>query len=187
MTLLGDRRQEAGGRRRPEGFAAFFSSLRRSWGSKVMMERQHRHRQPGRRRILRWQGAGGAVTGALVAAVAVVSLVILLPLTVSTRAAVRDITLVTRDMAFYLEDGTVPNPTIRLDAGEEVRFILRNLDSGITHNLAIEGWELETAYLDGDASATLRVHVPKQPGSQTYVCVPHRGMMRGVIEVVAGD
>ena len=127
------------------------------------------------------------MAGVLVAAVAGVSLVILLPLSVSTRAAVRNITLVARDMAFYVEGGTVPNPTIRLAAGEEVRFVLRNLDPGITHNLAIEGWELETAYLDGDASATLRVHVPDQPGNQTYVCVPHRGMMRGVIEVVAGN
>ena len=133
----------------------------------------------------RWRGARGAVTGVRLAGVAIVGLSILLPLTASTRPAVREISLVARDMAFYLEGGTVPNPTIRLDAGEEVRFILRNLDPGIAHNLAIEGWELETAYLDADASATLRVRVPAQPGRQAYVCVPHRQMMHGVIEVVA--
>jgi len=127
------------------------------------------------------------VAGAAVVAVAVVSLGILVPLTVSTRPAVRDITLVTRDMAFYLEGDTVPNPTIRLEAGEEVRVILRNLDSGIAHNLAIEGWNLETDYLDGDTSATLRLRAPERASSQTYVCVPHRGMMRGIIEVVDGD
>ncbi len=149
------------------------------------MSAMHYRQQAGR--TLRWGGAGGAAAGVLLAAVAVVGLSILLPLTVSTRAAVREIRLVTRDMAFYLEGGTVPNPTIRLHAGEEVRFILRNLDPGIAHNLAIEGWELETAYLDADASATLRVHVPEQPGRQTYLCVPHREMMHGVIEVVAGD
>ena len=148
------------------------------------MSAMHYRQQP--KRTPRWRGAGGAVAGVLLAAVAVVCLSILLPLTASTRVAVREITLVTRDMAFYLEGGTVPNPTIRLDAGEEVRFILRNLDPGIAHNLAIEGWELETAYLDADASTTLRLRVPEQPGSQTYVCVPHREMMRGVIEVVAG-
>jgi len=125
------------------------------------------------------------VAGVLLAAVAVVCLVILLPLTASTRVAVREITLVTRDMAFYLEGDTVPNPTIRLEAGEEVRFVLRNLDPGIAHNLAIEGWALETAYLDASASATFRVRVPAQPGRLTYLCVPHREMMRGVIEVVA--
>ena len=136
-------------------------------------------------RILRWRGAGGAVAGVLLAAVAVVCLFILLPLTVSSRAAVREITLVTRDMAFYLEGDTVPNPTIRLDAGEEVRFILRNLDPGVAHNFAIEGWAIETAPLHADASVTLRVRAPEQPGHLAYVCVPHREMMRGVIEVVA--
>ncbi len=145
----------------------------------------HRRQHPGR--PPRWRGARGAVAGVLLAAVAVVGLSILLPMTVSTSAVVREITLVTRDMAFYLEGDTVPNPTIRLDAGEEVRFILRNLDPGVVHNLAIEGWKLATAYLDGDASATLRVRVPEQPGRQAYVCTPHREMMHGVIEVVAGD
>ena len=139
--------------------------------------------QPGR--TPQWRGARGAVAGVLLSAVAVVCLFILLPLTASSRTAVREITLVARDMAFYLEGDSVPNPTIRIDAGEEVRFILRNLDPGVAHNLAIEGWALETAPLDADASATFRVRAPEQPGSQTYVCVPHREMMRGVIEVVA--
>jgi plastocyanin len=151
------------------------------------MSATHNREQPDTRQTLRWRGARGAVTRIRLAGLAVVCLTILLPLTASTRPAVREITLVTRDMAFYFEGGTVPNPTIRLDAGEEVRFILRNLDPGIAHNLAIEGWELATAYLDANASATLHVRVPEQPGRQVYVCVPHREMMRGVIEVVAGD
>ena len=133
----------------------------------------------------RWHGARGAVAGVLLAAVAVVGVAVLLPLTASSRPAVRDITLEVRGMAFYLEGGAVANPTIRLEAGEEVRFILRNLDSGIAHNLAIDGWQLETAYLDANASATLRVLAPEQPGSQTYVCQPHHEMMHGLIEVVA--
>ena len=148
-----------------------------------MSATHNRSWRPGRTR--RWHGASGTVAWLLLAAVAVVCLSVLLPLTARTRAAVREIALVTRDMAFYFEGGMVPNPTIRLYGGEEVRFILRNLDPATAHNLAIEGWELETAYLDADASATLRVRVPVQPGSQTYVCVPHREMMRGVIEVVA--
>ena len=147
------------------------------------MSVNHYRDQPGR--TPQWRGARGAVAGVLLSAVAVVCLFILLPLTASSRTPVREITLVARDMAFYLEGGSVPNPTIRLDAGEEVRFILRNLDPGVAHNLAIEGWALETAPLDADASATFRVRAPEQPGSQTYVCVPHREMMRGVIEVVA--
>jgi len=149
-----------------------------------MVKRHDQQGRPGR--MWRWRGASGAVAAVLLAALTVVLLSVLLPLTASTRAAVRDITLVTRDMAFYLEGGSVPNPTIRLEPGEEVRFILRNLDPGIAHNLAIDGWHLETASLEADASATLRVRAPDQPGRQTYVCAPHREMMRGVIEVVAG-
>ena len=134
------------------------------------------------RRTSRWGGAQGA---AVLAVVAVGGLAILLPLSASSRASVREITLEARDMAFYLEGGTVPNPTLRLEAGEEVRLVLRNLDPGIAHNLAIEGWSLETAYLDANASATLRLRAPEQPDRQTYVCAPHREMMGGVIEVVA--
>ena len=151
------------------------------------MSALHNREQPDTRQTPRWRGAHGAVTGVRLVGVVVVCLTILLPLTASTRPPVRDITLVARDMAFYLEGGTVPNPTIRLDAGAEVRFILWNVDPGIAHNLAIEGWELATPYLDANASATLRIRVPEQPGRQAYVCVPHREMMRGVIEVVAGD
>ena len=147
------------------------------------MSSTHHRQQPGRTPW--WHGARGAVAGVLLAAVAVVCLFILLPLTASSRVAVREITLVTRDMAFYLEGDTVPNPTIRVVAGEEVRFVLRNLDPGIAHNLVIKGWALETAYLDAGASATFRVRVPAQPGTLTYFCVPHREMMGGVLEVVA--
>ena len=144
----------------------------------------HVQGQPGR--SSRWRGARGTVAGVLLAAVAVACLVVLLPLTASTRAvAVREIALVTRDMAFYLEGDTVPNPTIRLEAGEEVRFIVRNLDPGIVHNLAIEGWGLETPYLDAERSTTVHVRVPEQLGTQAYLCPPHRAMMGGVIEIVA--
>ncbi len=149
-----------------------------------MLAHQYRQRSGQTRR---WRGARGAVAGVLLAAVAVIGLTILLPLTGSTRPAVRDITLVARDMAFYLEGGTVPNPTIRLEVGEEVRFILRNLDPGIVHNLAIEGWQLETARLDANASATIRVRAPEEPVSEAYFCAPHREMMRGIIEVVARE
>ena len=147
-----------------------------------MTATQHRLRES--ERSPRWRGAGGAVAGVPLAAAAAVCLLVLLPLTASTRPAVRDITLVARDMAFYVEGDTAPNPTIRLDTGEEVRFILRNLDPGIAHNLAIEGWQLETVSLEAGATTTLRVRAPAQPGRQAYICVPHREMMRGVIEVV---
>ena len=42
----------------------------------------------------------------------------------------REITLVARDMAFYLSEQTQagPNPTLQLKVGEQVRIVLRNQD-----------------------------------------------------------
>ena len=135
----------------------------------------------------RKNGTRGAVAAVLVAAVGLLCAVLLLPLTASTSAAVREITLVTRDRAFYLEGESEPNPTIQLRAGEEVRFTVHNRDPGFTHNLAVEAWGLETRYLKTEASTTVLVRAPARPGRQVYVCVPHEKMMRGIIEVVQGD
>ncbi len=132
-------------------------------------------------------GAGGAVAAVLVAAIGLLCVVLLLPLTASTSTAVREIALVTRDMAFYLEGESEPNPTIQLRAGEEVRFTVLNRDPGLTHNLAVEAWGLETRYLENEASTTVLVRAPARPGRQVYVCVPHDKMMRGIIEVVDDD
>ena len=123
----------------------------------------------------------------LTTVVIVVGLFIWLPMTASTGAAVRQINLVTKDMAFYLEGDPAPNPAIRLTAGEQVRFNILNLDYGLVHNLAIEGWSVETTYLDADESAVVYVRAQEQVGRQAYVCSPHREMMRGIIEIVAKD
>ena len=56
----------------------------------------------------------------------------LLPVMSEPRA--REVTLVARDMAFYLEGDTrTPNPTIEVKAGERIRVVLRNEDRGMTH------------------------------------------------------
>ena len=54
-----------------------------------------------------------------------------------TRPAPRDITLVVRGMAFYLEGDSLPNPTIQLTAGERVRITLRNEERAIRHDVAL--------------------------------------------------
>ena len=131
-----------------------------------------------------WRGTRGAVGALAAVAVALVCLFVLLPLAASTTAAVREVRLVARDMAFYLDGDDTPNPTIRLRAGEEVRFVLRNLDPGIAHNLAIDAWGLATEMVTTETATTLRVRAPMDPGERTYSCTPHREMMRGVIEVV---
>ena len=133
-------------------------------------------------RVGRW--GRGAVIAVATLALGAVSLFLLLPLTASTRTAVRDITLVVRDMAFYLDGGSEPNPTIQVRTGETVQLTLLNRDPGLKHNLTIEALGLDMPHLETDASMKVRLRAPSRPGRLPYVCAPHSEMMHGVIEVV---
>ena len=137
-----------------------------------------------RPRVGRWGRDRGAMTAVLTLAVGAVSLLLLLPLAASTRTAVRDITLVARDMAFYLDGGSEPNPTIQVRTGETVQLTVLNRDPGLKHNLTIEALGLDMPHLETDASMRVRLRAPSRPGRLPYVCAPHSEMMRGVIEVV---
>ena len=133
-------------------------------------------------RVGRW--GRGAVIAVATLALGAVSLFLLLPLTASTRTAVRDITLVVRDMAFYVDGGSEPNPTIQVRTGETVQLTLLNRDPGLKHNLTIEALGLDMPHLETDASMKVRLRAPSRPGRLPYVCAPHSEMMHGVIEVV---
>ncbi len=100
----------------------------------------------------------------------------------------REITLVARDMAFYLSEQTQagPNPTLRLKVGEQVRIVLRNQDPGIVHGFAIKPWNVRMTARHDEAVSML-VRAPRRPGRYEYVCTPHSTLMAGVIEVVASD
>jgi plastocyanin len=95
----------------------------------------------------------------------------------------REIRLVARDMTFYLEGQTDPNPTLRVRAGETVRLVFRNEDPGMTHNVAIPEWDAVTKRIEGGAEASVTFRAPGQPSSQTYRCGPHAAVMRGTILV----
>ena len=116
------------------------------------------------------------------------SLVVLVAPVADPRPVPREITLVARDMAFYLSDGTQagPNPTLRLKVGEEVRIVLRNQDPGISHTFAVKAWKVALTLLHDDVGSIL-VRAPKRPGRYDYVCTPHSTLMAGVIEVVDND
>ncbi len=100
----------------------------------------------------------------------------------------REITLVARDMAFYLSEQTQagPNPTLRLKVGEQVRIVLRNQDPGIVHGFAIKPWNVMMTSRHDEAVSML-VRAPRRPGRYEYVCTPHSTLMAGVIDVVASD
>ena len=67
-----------------------------------------------------------------------------------------DITLIARDMAFYLPEGAQPNPPIEVAREEQVRLTLVNRDAGIDHDLAVASLDVETDAIARDgASATV--------------------------------
>jgi len=96
----------------------------------------------------------------------------------------REIVLVARNMAFYLDGNPTPNPTLRLKAGEQVNIILRSEDMGITHDFAVKSWDVETALLSGKGVVSVSFRVPdRRDGPQEYTCSAHAVMMKGSIEV----
>ena len=98
----------------------------------------------------------------------------------------RDIVLVVRNMAFYLEsDPATPNPTIRLQPGERVRIVLRNIDRGMIHDFAVPALQTAVDAVRWNDEGDVVLAVPPSPGTYQYVCRPHEAMMRGTI--IIGD
>lgn len=109
----------------------------------------------------------------------------LLPMIASSDpGAVRDVRIVVRDMAFYVDGGAEPNPPITLRAGEQVRFRVRNEDAGMRHDFSVKAWTLGTRMLEdrGEEDEVI-FRVPAERGTQTYQCTPHPRMMTGTIRV----
>jgi plastocyanin len=101
----------------------------------------------------------------------------------SSARAPREIVLVARDMSFYLDGAGAENPTLRLQAGENVRLVLRNEEPGVVHDFAVSAWKVETRRLQARERDTVTFRVPNAPGQYEYLCNPHASMMRGIIEV----
>ena len=95
----------------------------------------------------------------------------------------REVRLVARDMAFYLPGGEVPNPTLRLAAGERVRLVLVNDDPGMLHDMVAQGLGAATPLIERGGTASVELRAPATPGSHEYLCSLHPVLMRGLIEV----
>jgi plastocyanin len=120
---------------------------------------------------------------AVVVAVAV-SGAVMLPRIVSSREAVRDVTVVVRNMAYYVDGENAPNPALRFAAGEQVRLTLRNEDRGMSHDFSVKSWGVATKVLDGKGQDTVTFRVPRgSNGSTSYTCTPHTAMMNGAIVI----
>jgi plastocyanin len=116
-----------------------------------------------------------AMTGLLLVAA-------LLPALSSTPS--REVTLVVKGMAFYLEDDLrTPNPTIDVKAGERVRIVVKNQDRGLTHDFAFPASQAVMEELTWSQTGEVTFEAPDNPGTHEYFCQPHRLMMKGIIRV----
>jgi plastocyanin len=95
----------------------------------------------------------------------------------------REIRINVRDMTYYVEGSSQPNPTLRLEPGRRVRVVLNNNDAGMSHDMQVPAWGVGTRLLKGKGSATIDFTVPNLRGTYPYKCTPHSEMMQGIIEV----
>jgi hypothetical protein len=108
----------------------------------------------------------------------------MLPRIVSSREEARSLTLVVRNMTYYVEGSDTPNPSLRFAAGEQVRLTLRNEDTGMAHDFNIRPWNVNTKILDGKGQDTVTFRVPAPSDEPTaYTCTPHAALMSGSIIV----
>lgn len=127
-------------------------------------------------RTTRWAAAGAGV--AVVAGAATLAAVLL-----PRRAPVHEIRLVVRDMAYYAEGESTPNPSLQVERGERVRVVLRNDDPGMIHDFGVSAWDARTPSLRTGDEATFEFTAPDQPGETTYACTPHGQTMRGRLTI----
>lgn len=116
-------------------------------------------------------------------AVAVAIFVVAGLVSVTTKPRAREITLVAKGMAFYVEGNATANPVIDVKAGETVRIILRNEDRGMTHDFAVPASKVSTDLLNWNQQDAVTFEVPGTPGIYEYVCKPHLVMMKGTLRV----
>jgi plastocyanin len=108
----------------------------------------------------------------------------LLPvMTVMTMSRPREITLVAKDMTFYLEGDAIPNPVIEVGRGETIHVVLRNQERGIVHGFAVPAVKAATDLLRWNEEASVTFDAPAKPGTYEYVCQPHSLMMKGTLRV----
>jgi plastocyanin len=130
---------------------------------------------------------GRRVSRKVVAAVAVLFITIVGLLPVMTKARAREITLVAKDMAFYVEGDPTANPVLEVKAGETIRVVLLNRDRGMIHDFAVPAAHAAIDALDWNEEDDVTFEVPDEPGTYEYVCRPHLLMMKGTLIVRSGD
>ena len=98
-------------------------------------------------------------------------------------APAREIRLVARDMTYYVDGESTPNPGLRIARGERVRIVLRNEDPGMAHDFTVAAWNLRTARVAAGEEVRITFSAPEESGAAAYACTPHGQTMRGTMTV----
>jgi plastocyanin len=109
---------------------------------------------------------------------------IFLPRLVSTREKTREVRVVARDMAYYVDGIPTMNPALRFTPGEQVRITFRNEDKGMQHDFRIPAWKVGTGIVPWSTEKSTTFRVPVQATDTvdvTYICTPHAAMMSGKV------
>jgi hypothetical protein len=118
--------------------------------------------------------------GAIVAVIAIAAT--LLPMVASNDPDKRrEVRLVIRDMAFYLDGKGEPNPTLLFPRGEHVRQTVTSADAGKEHDIVIKNWKVATKLINGRGEDAMNFRIPRRTGTETYLCTPHSAKMRGTL------
>jgi plastocyanin len=117
--------------------------------------------------------------------VTAVAVVVLGVLAVAFRPPSREITLIVKNMTFYVEGREHdPNPMLFVNPGERVRVVLKNQERGVRHDFAVPASGAALDLLSWNQSGEIVFDVPGTPGKYDYWCRPHMTMMRGTIVVM---
>ena len=98
----------------------------------------------------------------------------------------REITIVAKDMVFVIESpesSGQTNPTITVKPGQKITIVFRNDDSGMQHDLVIEGLNVQVEVISCGETTRLTFIVPKEPNTYVYLCSFHPISMRGLFIV----
>jgi hypothetical protein len=126
-----------------------------------------------------------SIAGTLTLAVlGCIALALFMPQRAATSSGeIRIIHLAVRDMTYYVEGRTEPNPTLHVRRGERVVVIVSNHDVGMKHDFGVDAWQTRTRPIDGIGETRVEFVAPETPGETVYSCTPHGSMMHGTIRV----
>lgn len=91
-----------------------------------------------------------------------------------------ELTLIAKDMAYYVEGKSQPNPTLGFPSGERIRLTLINRDKGMLHDWVLPELGLASEKISYGQTTILQFKL-SEPGWFDYLCSLHPAMMRGKV------